>query len=1008
VKGLAGGTGADAIATGEGDWRSWEIAAWNQRLLRHFFLRSVENEGPVITLLITPEELARVVGAPVALATEVRDALVHRVQRQIRRHKSLIEDATDYEWWPRPPPAEEIPHFVAHLTVTCLAAAESNEDFANENSFIVRLRELTGDQLPDPSLADLPRLWANLATWLVTDGNRRLYRSLTLPDPGGFTRIGYTIKLTFPDRRDQAELSRLLDERGLGGAEPPVASLLRLIAENRGRFRRSFLEAYQSFRHAREGAPRSPGLREHRFWVAVREAAFRGRGGTDLEELGARVQLLAEPQDERLALFIVADRPIEGHPQLATVEMTGVHYNEWTHLVVLAGVGRPGSEQHDEAVKALLAGSLRLPRLSTLVDQGLLALVAGSHGLLEIAYGDGLEASEAILVRIDLADDLAKVMHADAVRLRLSAYGGWQQTNKIALRRLPSDILDRTSLAKCWQLHEIPASVPVRLVGGVATEDGWLGYREVLPRVSAPGGKGAYLDSDDAGIETLESTRDGEWMLPVRDMRGAFEIVVDAGMGESRRTVQFYASAAGDRFRRPGDAASRMVESFDDSAPLDVDGWLCEQAGAFDAEPLCEDVAYLGCVVGEFLESPEHAACRIVRFGGTLLGFPIHKHLCVPPTAQVAEAGLRRRWWKLLNRATPAVADFETARRSLGRKFSHLPVVERRQVSPVRGGLQTPPLPDPRVERLASILAARASTRAGIPWGEWCELVGGVLDIPVEETRAVMRAWEEAGCIDVASFARWRNLAVFARQPALVAVHSGDAVRATPMGLLQGTTRADLMRAAASQGVLVDERRCLSQYVPQTLTLRAPNADAIREVGRATGVDIRWLTPDLCSWSAADPRALRQPPPMGYDPSGTWSNWSLQRDTVTAGVEVTKWTRPDRPTYWRVTSKDLDVWSYHPNHARLWACSAIGESPFDASVDCELRVRHAFLPLPLARVVAALGTALPGPDFGQRGAYRYPFVSNALRSLVLDKLRSGFKARHNAPTSSEGETCTIR
>ncbi len=222
-----------------------------------------------------------------------------------------------------PPPAEEIPRFVAHLIVTCLAAAESNEEVANENSFIVRLRELTDDQLPDASLAHLPRLWSNLAAWLATDANRRLYRSLTLPDPGGFTRIGYSVKLTFPDRRDQAELSRLLDEYGLGGTEPPVASVLRLVSENRGKFRRSLIDAYQSFRHEREAAPRSPHIREHRFWVAVREAAFRGRGATAAEEFGGRVQVLAEPQDERLALFIVADRPIVDHPQLVTAEMNG-------------------------------------------------------------------------------------------------------------------------------------------------------------------------------------------------------------------------------------------------------------------------------------------------------------------------------------------------------------------------------------------------------------------------------------------------------------------------------------------------------------------------------------------------------------------------------------------------------------------------------------------------------------------------------------------------------------
>ena len=948
--------------------------------------------------MVTPEELARVAGAPVSLAGEVRDALVQCVRQYIRRHKNLIEDATDYQWWPRPPPAEEVPRFVAHLIVTCLAAAESNEEFANENSFIVRLRELTGDQLPDASLADLPRLWSNLAEWLVTDANRRLCRPLTLPDPGGFTRIGYSVKLTFPDRRDQAELSRLLDERGLGGIEPPVVSVLRLISENRGRFRRSLLEAYQSFRHAREATPRSPSLREHRFWVAVREAAFRGRGGRDAEESGMRVQLLAEPQDERVALFIVADRPIVDHPQVMALEMNGVRYNEWTHLVVLRSA-TSSDEPHHEAVNALLRGSLRLPRLSTLVDQGLLPLVEGSHGMLEVAAGDAIEASETVLVRDELANDLAKVMHVEATRLRPSAYGGWNQANKIDLRRLPSDILERTSLAKCWQLHEVPSSVPVRLVGGVATEDGWLGYREVLPRVSAVGGVSTSLESDDAGVEPLERVGDGEWRLPQRDLRGAFEVVVDTGVGESRRAVHFYANAAGDRFKRPGDPASRLVEGFNDSAPLDVDVWLAERSGELDAEPLCEDVAYLGSVVGEFFDGPARAALRIVRFGGALWGSPVQTHLSMPPASQVADPGLRRRWWKLLTRARPAVAEFETARRALGRKFSHLPVVERSSVAPT-AEIPLPPHPDPRVERLVSILAARASARAGVHWGEWRELVSGVLGVPPEQTRAVMRAWEEAGCIDVASFARWRSLAIFARYPMLVAVRSGDSVRATLMGLSHETMCADVVRAAERHGVVVEERRSVSCYVPHTLTLRASGAEALHEVGRAAGTAVRWLTFDLLR-AIAEPRGLRQPPPVGYDQSETWSHWSLERDTVSLGLNVTKWSRPDRPSYWRVTTSAFDVWSYHPNHARLWACSAIAESPFESIGDRELRVRHAFLPLPLARIVSALGAALPGPDGGPDGAYRYLFVSHTLRTLVLDALRSGFEARRGA-RSTEG------
>jgi hypothetical protein len=49
----------------------------------------------------------------------------------------------------------------------------------------------------------------------------RKFRPLLLPNPGSLTRIGYTVKLAFPDRRDQKQLSELLGRAGLLGHEPP-------------------------------------------------------------------------------------------------------------------------------------------------------------------------------------------------------------------------------------------------------------------------------------------------------------------------------------------------------------------------------------------------------------------------------------------------------------------------------------------------------------------------------------------------------------------------------------------------------------------------------------------------------------------------------------------------------------------------------------------------------------------------------------------------------------------
>jgi len=987
---LAQASSDAARASSAVDWRAWDLATWNRRLVEHFFLRHTGSEGPVVSLLVTPEELTRAVGAPVNLAQEVRDCFVWRVRLNIRRKRDLIEDATDYQWWRKPPPDSEIPRFVAHLIFTCLAAAESNEEFANEHSFIIRLRELTDDQLPDASLAELPQLWRNFAEWLITDSNRRRYRPLALPDPGGFTRIGHTVKLTFPDRRDQAELSRLLDERGLSGDEPPVASVLRLVGEERARFRRSFVEAYQSFRHAFEEAPRSPSLRGHRFWSAVREAALRGRGATAEEELEARVQLLAEPQDERLVLFIVADRAIKSHLLLRTVDMQGVRYNQWTHAVVLANTVSPDAEQLEEAANALLGGSFRLPRLSAIIDQGLLALVEASHGMLEVASGEDLEASETAFVRNGLATDLVKLLHAESAQLRPSMYPAWTQVHHIALRRRPSDILERTSLARCWQLHEVPVAVRVRLVGGVAAEDGWLGYLEVHPRVAADGGQSACLESEDGSALPLTADGNGVWKLPGRDLIGGFDVIVDTGAGESRRTVHFYAKAAADQYLRPSDPRARMVEGFDDSASMDTDPWLSDRAPDLDVEPLCERVTYLGAVVGEFVDDPADAAWRIVRFGGALLGAPVRRELCVPPTSQVADPGQRQRWRKMLGPKTkPAVPEFEAARRLVGKKLSQFPVVERR-VAPSMPDASQPSPPDARVERLASILAARASSRAGVRWNEWRDLVTGVLGVTPDKAGPVMRAWEEAGCVDVASFARWRNLAVFARFPMLVAVRSGGSIRAMLMGLAQQTTRAEVTRAADRAGVLVEDRRSVSSSVPQTVMLRAPDTEVLQAIGRAAGIEVKWLEQGFLR-PATLPRGFRQPPPVGYEQEGSWSSWSLERNGGRPGPIVVKWSRPDRPSYWRVTSGAFDVWTYHPNHARLWACAAAGEAPFESIGDRELRVRHAYLPLPLARLVSTLGAALPGPDAALGGVYRYVFVSDRLRALVLDALQSGFE-----------------
>jgi hypothetical protein len=972
----------------DGVWRAWTLDEWNKRLANHFFRRRPRHEGPVVTLLVTPDELARAASAPPSRADDVRDAFVECVRREIRRSGDLVEDASDYEWWPESPPDSVVPRFVAHLIFTCIAAAESNVELADENSFLTRLRKLTGDQLRDPSLSLLPRLWSNLANWLQIDGNSARYRSLVLPDPGGLTRIGHTVRLAFPDRRDQAELSRLLDERGLSGGEPAIPPVLRLVTDNRNRFGRRFIDAFEDFINVRaEGLAGSAILGEHRFWAAVCDASIRGRGAELAVDPGARLQLLCEPQDDTWSLFVVADAELEAGT-LKSVELPFA-LGAWSRAVVHDDETVDEREQMDRVAREVLRGTLRLSRLSSPVEQGLLPFAEGPHGLFELADAAEIESVHAALVREELVSELVRVLDARSARVKPAAYSGWVQVDEIELRRLPTEVLSTGKLARCWQLHEQSGTTYARLVGGVRVDGGWLGAREVLPRVVSIGARNVLMRAIGGNISRLEQTGPGTWNLPAEDHVGRYELVVETEEGiVTRREIQFYPTPVTERHKLPVEPAAWLREALCDTSPLDADAQLTVRDSGLDFERLCERVAYLGLTVGEFFDGPSQAAWSVVQFGGAMLGRAIRKDFPGGPNTQVESPGARRRWRKLLLSAQGTDVEFDVTRRAVGRHFLGLATVDRPTSIPPAASAE-PPLPRPAVERLVAVVAARAERRSGIPWREWRELATTLLDLRPEQLPGITRAWEECGAIDVVASARWRHLAVFPRRPELVAFRSGSAFRATLTGMSLATTRDELVRWVRGKGLLLEHRRCVSPFVPSTITLRIPAPHLLDELGRALDLPLRWLDLGFATEYVA-PRGSMQEAPVGYAWTHDWPSWSLQPGSAHPLVSVTRSIRRDRPDYWTVESAGATIWTYSQNLARLWGCAAAGLAPLEPTRDRELEARHAYLPLPLARAAGLLGDALPGPD---AQGYRYVFASHHLRDLLLDTIRTAFDAR---------------
>lgn len=964
----------------DNNWTAWNLERWNWRLLNHFFRVVDEHSASVVVLLVTADELARAASAPSAQAENVRAAFLEAVRTGIRRAGSLLEHASDYQGYPEAPPRSDAPpRFVAHLLFTCIAASESSEELGNEGQFLTRLRDLSGNQLPDHSLPMLPRLWQHLATWLQTNSGR--YRPLILPNPGGLTRIGHTVKLAFPDRRDQKKLSELLDGAGLAGHEPPVGRVLAVISSARRSFGSSFTTAFDEFRRLYESVSKQSVQRlvEHRFWAAVRDAALRGRGQAGVSELAIRVSFLAEDEEDRVALFVAADQRTDEATTFAFAELP-IPYGPWRYALVPTGNAGLDAANLERIVGSVLEGKLRLPKISSLVEQGFLPFVAGPHGLLELATGhEQLGDVSIALVREALVPDLFRLIGQHVTRP--SNYEGWVQIAQPRLRSLSTEEVEGTAVARTWMLQQSLTPIMCRIVGGVRADDGWLGVAEVLPIIIAPGASSVVLDGPSGRID-LTNAGDDRWSLPTKDLVGDYTVSVAVEGATERRALRFHSTPATETFKRATDLAGWITEGLRGTGTLEDQGFA-DAPSPVDFAAYCERAVLLGPDVGEFVSSPDDAAWRLTHFAGRLLGTRARRTgEDAVPRHQVDDAHARRLWRKKLFNSIPDTSDplFNESRRQ-ARGAANNRNLSRREVEQVVPDLAPLRLsaPTPPVERLVRVIAGRAAARAGLDWSEWVELAQRILRVDERSLSYVTRAWMDAGLIDVASYARWWHRRIFARGPQLAAFKVGQGFGAALMGLVLPNTLTELQAAATRFGLLVEERSSVSSLVPRSVVLRAPTKQLLESFATSKHVPLHWL--DLAALETTHPRHDGlTPPPSHYERTTRWHYWSLAAGEHPS-VLVEHHMRRDRPDFWTTSLDGRGIWSYDLNIARAWAAALLGEPLVSAHGKAFLDAHHAFLPLPLGRVVSALGGGLAGPIDGK---YRYVTGTPQLRELAID------------------------
>jgi hypothetical protein len=317
--------------------------------------------------------------------------------------------------------------------------------------------------------------------------------------------------------------------------------------------------------------------------------------------------------------------------------------------------------------------------------------------------------------------------------------------------------------------------------------------------------------------------------------------------------------------------------------------------------------------------------------------------------------------------------------------------------------------PAERTLRAVDAFAALSSRRSGLTYQEAQEVFAAMVgnDNPVV-FHQVLRAWTEAGLVEVLRHAVSSRLTILARRPRLVMVRRGPDVEATVVGLLSSVRRAQLEAGVKALGLEKQFAELLpgNPWQPSALRLRA-TPDTIEELRRRADLaPSEWLLwPSLGNVPAEfDARTAmnalrRSSPPSAYRPQAAW-DWeavTFRRGlpAPAKGVQLERRLHKDFSALYVVLEDgNPKLWSDLRSWAVLSAYTLAGTHPFQMTtpgmLECEGRT-PVHLPLALARLCLLVGEALPGPVLSGNATntlkYVYPFGPRLYR--LVEKVLPG-------------------
>jgi hypothetical protein len=447
---------------GPSEFENWERALCNQ-----FLAASDGDASPIRSIEITRYTLA---ASREGQYTDPAEAVrAFRAAMDINDVCSAVEHG-HYRRLDR----VGLPGCFSYLALTLYVDSLIEDDAEGVGAFRSKLAGFLRVDRAFSNLSGVADMWRDLATWLDAKIKKgESFRRLVLPDPGSWTHIGHTARLSFPSRRDKALLRAFLADNPR--AEGPAAFLARFrnaVAGPKASWglKQAFGEFHAEFLAGRRA------LADHRFWAFVQEVT---RGLRTVPHAVLLSVDLSKDQDEDWFVTIEAD---EGERQ---------HFGEMgtaaTKLLEM-----PPNELAASCNRGFLVfrqvGNAKwraVPDLSECIGRVIIGLSAATAGRVGRRLGD-LEHSGSWLLTAEPVTVSAAERAAAALGLSGSA---------------------RDYIA------------PVSVVDGQRTGSFWLGRPPFLPRINA--------DNDDLSVHPEASATGSIRCVADERSPGVFRLVAD-------------------------------------------------------------------------------------------------------------------------------------------------------------------------------------------------------------------------------------------------------------------------------------------------------------------------------------------------------------------------------------------------------------------------------------------------------------------------------------------------